>query len=263
MKKFLVFISLFALWTASSIASATFAEAESNPIYAKIEYTNAYFYSLPEDKESNKLFMLPYSYFVKLLANEGDNFYYAQYHEIFGYVKKAAVTPMQGIPQKPFATTTFRVFALQGLGLYNKPDMNEEKLADIPYLSDSLIFYGTLQGQEVIPDKSNQWYFAKCSQTSNFGYVYSVFCDQLNEIEENKETFPLITTPLFTPVPSSDEISPVAMTFIIIGVSLPCLIVFYLLVKPTMIKEKLTKAAPKLKARRNHDYFEFDEGDLN
>lgn len=239
------------------------AKAESNPIYAKISYTNVYFYSLAENQEENKLFILPHTYFVKLLASENEDFYYAQYDEIFGYVLKTSVTPMNGIPSNPFATANFRVFSLEGIGLYKKASMNEEKLSFIPYLSEELIYYGTLQGQEVIPEKSNQWYFAKYATTSTFGYVYSVFCDKVPLIKENTETFEIIQSPLFTQVSSQQELSPISMTFIIIGVSLPCLIVLYLLVKPSMIRERLTKEKPKMKAKRNRDYFEFDEGDLN
>lgn len=264
MKNLLFLLSIISIFIALPLSlSQSTATAESSPIYAKVSYNNVYLYSLPENKDENRLFMLPHTYFVKLLASEGEEFYYAQYDDIFGYVKKASVTPMNGTPVSPYATSSFRVFSLDGIGLYKYPSMQEEKIADIPYLSEELTFYGTMQGEEVIPEKSNQWYFAKYASSGTFGYVYSVFCDKLPQIEENTETFNVISSPLFTEEKASNELSPVAMTFIILGVSLPCLIVLYLLVKPTMIKEKLTKEKPKLRAKRNRDYFEFDESDLN
>lgn len=264
MKKLFILLCICGLLWSSILSTASISTfAEPNPIYAKISYQNVYFYSLAEDQDSHRLFMLPYSYFVKLLANEGEAFYYAQYNDIFGYVKKSAVTPMQGIPQTPYATPSFRVFSMEGIGLYKKPSIYEEKIATIPYLTDSVVYYGSLQGQELIPDKSDQWFYAKYSSLDTFGYVYSVFCDKLALPPENTESFQPITTPLFSENEGSQPLSSVAMTFIIIGVSLPCLIVLCLLIKPAMLTEKITKSKPKLKARGNRDYFEFDESDLN
>lgn len=240
-----------------------FAKAESQPVYAKVVYENVFMFSLPDEKEENKLFEIPFSYFVLLHSSENEKFFYAQYGDIFGYVQKNAVSAMKGTPSTPFATSSFRVFSMEGQGLYKTPSMNGEKLVQIPYLSETLIFYGDISGDQVIPDKSNVWYFAKHTESGNFGYVYSVFCDKVSKIQENKETFETISTPLFSKDTSSDQLSPVAMSFIIIGVSLPCLIVLYLLVKPTMVNQKLIKTKEKLKGTRSRDYFEFDESDLN
>jgi len=263
MKKILIFLSIIVFLLLPSFNINFCAEADLDPIYAKISYSNVFFYSLPKIEEENKLFVLPQTYFVKLLASEDEKFYYAQYDDIFGYIQKEAVTPMKGTPKNPYATSQFRIFYLDGLGLYKKPNMTAEKLEDIPYLSEELTYYGSLQGQEVIPEKSNQWYYAKYSSSGNLGYVYSVFCDKLPKIQDNTETFEILSLPIFDETLPEEKLSPASMTFIIIGVSLPCLIVLYLLVKPSMIKEKLLKTKPKLKAKRNRDYFEFDESDLN
>lgn len=263
MKKFIL-LCLFLIFSLPLLSiPKKETNAESSPIFAKINYENVYFFSLPSSEEENKLFVLPKTYFVKLLASENDEFYYAQYDDIFGYVPKTALLPMNGIPTKPYATSTFRVFSMEGLGLYKNASMSTQKLADIPYLSEELTYYGIMQGEEVIPEKTNEWYYAKYSKTGALGYVYSVFCDSLAKIEDNTETFEIIKTPIFVEDVSGEELSSVAMTFIIIGVSLPCLIVLYLLVKPTMFKEKITREKPKLRSKGNRDYFEFDEADLN
>lgn len=260
-KNFVMFLFFIISFSFFSFPKAT-ACADDTSIYAKIQYENVYFYSAPNGEEDARLFALPKTYFVKLLGAEGEEFYYAQYGDLFGYIEKTAVKPMQGTPRLPYATTTFRVFSMEGIGLYKKPNIYEQKIALIPYLSDSLTYYGQMQGQELIPEKSSLWFYAKYSQTGTFGYVYSVFCDKLDLPSENQETFPEITGPLFTEKEQAKPLSNVAMTFIIIGVSLPCLIVLYLLIKPTMLTEKLTK--PKAKARaRGRDYFEFDESDLS
>lgn len=231
--------------------------------YAKIQNENAFFYSNPIDNNENMLFKLPNTYFVKLLDEENTNFYYCQYSDQYGYIKKSDVIVMDGTPINPYATSSFRIFSLEGIGLYSSPYFNEEnKLAEIPYLTDDLTFYGYKIGEQSIPEKSDVWYYCRLNTNSLYGYVYSVFCDQLTEIPVNNEYFSIINSPIFGNADSPKGLSSVAMTFIIIGVSLPCVIVIYLLVKPTLLKDKVLNNKPKLK-KRHGDYYEFDESDLN
>ncbi len=257
----LMFFAFFISFISPQISEQK-AFAKSTEIYAKITSNNIYFYSLAEEKEECKLFLLPASYFVLLLSAKED-FYYAKYQDVFGYVKQSDVVPMRGVPSNPYAKASFRVFALDGLGLFKSPKMSAEKIATLPYLCDDFTFYGCINGEEAVPNKSNQWYFVKYSQSGKMGYVYSVFCDNFSTIPQNSETFEVISSPLFTEEEASAELSPVAMTFIVIGVSLPCLIVLYLLIKPNMYKEKLPKDKTQYKAKNGRDYFEFDESDLN
>ena len=77
----------------------------------------------------------------------------------------------------------------------------------------------------------------------------------------NNEVFDIVETPFPTNTDLS-ELTPVTMGFIIVGVSLPCLIVLYLLVRPSMQREKIEKSKPKMRAKKHKDYFEFDDGDL-
>ncbi len=263
MKK-LIFIMffIFCISFISPEITGEYAFAKSSEIYAKISSNNIYFYSLPEEKEECKLFILPSSYFVLLLSAK-NQFYYAQYNDIFGYVKQSDVVPMRGVPSTPYARASFRVFAFDGLGLFKSPSTSAEKIATLPYLCNDFTFYGCINGEEAVPNKSNQWYFVKYASSGKIGYVYSVFCDNFSSIPQNTESFEVISSPLFTDEEASAGLSSVAMTFIVIGVSLPCLIVLYLLVKPNMYKEKLPKEKPQYKAKSGRDYFEFDESDLN
>ena len=260
MKK--IFMLFFAIFL--SIMSFNFNQQTSFAeivYYAKIQSENVFMYSSPN--ENSKLFLLPETYFVKLI-NEGDeNFYYCNYKDIKGYVKKSQVIVMNGTPSHPYAEGMFRIFSLEGLGIYSSPKMTDENfLTTIPYLTDDLIYYGSINGQEVIPNKSNQWVYCKYNDATGIsGYVYSVFCD-LPKITANDETFEVITNP-FNPIRKPKEMSAVSMGFIIVGVSFPCLIVLFLLIKPTILKDKLNTAKPKLRAKRNRDYFEFDDSDLN
>lgn len=232
--------------------------------YAKITQDDVCFYSSPTKNNLSSLFYLPKSYFVKLLDDENDDFYYAKYKDIYGYVLKNEVTVMNGTPASPFADATFRIFSTDGLGLYKSPYLNENnKITQIPYLTQDITYYGTISGEQVIPEKSEQWYYCNYISDDNyFGFVYSVFCDKLSSIPFNDENFDIVTNPSFTQTLPSEELSATSMTFIIIGVSIPCLIVVYLLLKPTLLKEKSLNQV-KAKRKRHGDYYEFDEGDLN
>lgn len=240
--------------------TANISKAESS-FYAKIMDKNVNFFSEPNENSQYILFSIPESYFVLLLNDENQEFYYACYDDIYGYVKKSDVVVMDGKPIEPFASSQFRIFALEGMGLYSSPYMNNSNiLTNIPYLADDLIYYGSIVG-ESIPGKSNVWYY--CKYQGKQGYVYSVFCDNL-DITTNNEIFNVVDTPIFGNVNPAEKLSPVAMTFIVIGVSLPCIIVIYLLVKPTFVKDKILNNNPKIHKKKRHgDYYEFDESDLN
>lgn len=236
--------------------------SQSTSIYAKIENDGVFIYSNPKLGNDNKLFELPNSYFVRLIENAGEDFYYCAYKDVYGYVQKSDVTAMKGKPINPFVEASFRVYAPEGLGLYSLPQLSEQyKKATIPYLTDTLTYYGIIIGQEAIPDKTKNWIYCKYSfETNAYGYVYSVFCDKLPHITTNTERFEVIEVPFKPTTKGAKELTSVAMGFIIVGVSLPCLVVLFLLVKPSMQKSTSTK--PRLRGRKNKDYFEFDENDL-
>lgn len=260
-----IFIIFYCFLVVFSSFAANFSHAD-NFYFAKIQKEGVYFYSNPIDSSEYALFEVPNTYFVKLLGDENSLFYYAQYSDQFGYVKKSDVVAMDGSPQNPYATSSFRIFALEGMGLYSSPSLStEDEIAQIPYLTDDLVYYGKISGQQAIPDKSNEWYYCKYTSSDTlYGYVYSVFCDKLTDFADNYETFNIITSPTFSSSITPEGLSTVAMTFIVIGVSIPCIIVIYLLVKPTLFKEKAINNHTKIPKKRRHgDYYEFDESDLN
>lgn len=231
-------------------------------IFAKIENNESFLYSSPTDQDKFKLFILPQSYFVKLINQANDDFYYCSYKDIKGYVRKNQVTAMKGTPAQPYVEGLFRVFSLEGTGLYALPTLSATKLSTIPYLTDNLVYYGVIKGQ-AIPEKTDEWIYCRYSYDQNlYGYVYSVFCDKTPIYTQNTERFEVVDKPFEKEV-SPNELSSTAMGFIIAGVALPCLIVIILLIKPALLKEKLTRQKPRLRARRNRDYFEFDDSDLN
>lgn len=274
MKKIMIILNLvFALTAISSIVhtpNISYAEnAQTKPeYYAKVTSDDVNLYASPSSLSPNALFEIPKSYFLIIMA-EKEDFYYARYNDVYGYVKKNQVSVMDGTPENPFYIQSFRVFSLGGLPLYSKPSAeNGSLVAEVPYLAENLLYYGKMSGQTLVPDKSSTWYFCKYTVDDNFyqGYLYSIFCDKIEEdIPLNNETFPIITTPLF-PTDIEDGLSGLSNTakvLIVVGVSVPCAIILYLLIRPTLSRATLSKEKKTpFKRKRKADYFEFDESDL-
>lgn len=260
----MIFLLVLSMFFSLLVPHLPFVAHAENVYYAKITNNDVCFYSTPSKNNLSTLFVIPQSYFVKLIDDENEDFYYAKYKDLYGYVLKNEVVVMNGTPVKPFPTAHFRIFSPEGQGLYTSPYLNENnKITTIPYLSQNITYYGTLLGEQVIPDKSAEWYYCNYSSNDNyFGFVYSVFCDKLEEFSINSETFDIINSPQFNEKSASQELSSTSMVFIIIGVSLPCLIVMYLLLKPTLLKEKVINQSSHKRKNRG-DFYEFDESDLN
>ena len=241
---------------------------EEKQYYAKIMEDNIYMYNEPSEQNENLIFEIPKSYFVKLKDNANENFYLAEYNGVEGYIKKEQVSPMNGTPQIPYATNNFRIFSKEGLELLTAPSYTVgEIITVVPYLTENLLYIGKIYGEIAIPDKSGIWYYAEYKENEQIyqGYLYSVFCDKLATIEENTETFPLITEELFPePTSSINSLSPTAQVFIILAVSFPCAFILYSLIRPTLTNKSGIKRDKKLKlkGKRKCDYFEFDEKDL-
>jgi hypothetical protein len=152
-------------------------------------------------------------------------------------------------------------------------------ICSIPFLDNNLLYYGVMLGEEAISKKGNNWYYCKylSDNTSYTGYVYSALCDCLSIINNNNETVDYLNHSDITfnqsSSPSTVEpfagLSQTATTVIIIVISLPCLLLIYLLFKPTKLAMQQTAdedksnnkkhTIKKITRLKNSDYFEFDD----
>lgn len=256
MKALILFLLLILI---SPIATpATMAEERAS-YFAKVMEANVFFYESAD--EDTALFKLPQSYFVELYDRE-KTFYKAKYLDLDGYVKIGQVTPMEGRPNNPYFNSNLNVFALKGLSLNEMPSLESREIASLPYDCKDTILYGEIEGNN-IPSKSNKWYYCKYTTTNQRGYLYSVFTDIVEPLTVNNESFTIVTGDLFlSRPPVSSSLSATAKTFIILGVSLPCALLIYLLIKPSL-SGQIHKVKNKRPRRRHGDYFEFDEKDLS
>jgi len=237
------------------------AKADENlSYYAKITSSNIYFYNTCN--EDDKLFEIPSSYFVLLTDDANEEFYSAKYGNILGYVKKNEVTPMNGSPINPYATKyNFRITSMSGLSLMKEATFESEEITNIDFLEDKIYFYGNFQGQEFFPNSTDIWHY--CSYTKNnktqYGYLFSYYCDFINELKTNDEYFEEITETLKFKIEtvSSSGLSDSIKALIILAVIIPILIACYFFITPKKKKEK-----PKI-IKRHKDYYELNESDLN
>ena len=260
--------------------------AEEKTYYGRAISKDIAFYSTPISSDENILFFVPKTYFVKIISDENDIFYKASYmNEIFGYIKKTDMSYIDKTPTTPYANQiSFRVFTPSGANLRKTPNESlgaTNLITTIPFLETNLLFIGNINGEEAISYKGTTWYYCKYikDNISNFGYVYSPLCDMLTPIPENTETFEYVLPDFDSTIVGqiSDKsdfltLSSPAQIAIIIGVSLPCIIIIYFLFKPTKIsmqttknksnndsvKKKKTKTKKKIKRLKGSDYYELD-----
>lgn len=251
----------------------------SQTYFAQITNNQTYIYQSPEKSDASKIFLLPQTYFVELLDSHDESFYSARYDDIYGYVLKTQVKPVKNIPAIPFLQNiNFRIFVPGGADLRSTPYNNGtiNLVYSVPFLDNNIAYYGTIQGEEVISKKGNIWYFCKyyTDNLSYTGYIYSPLCDCLTTIPNNTESVEFLEPNELhfkeDIIQSSGEafegLSQTTTTIIIIAISLPCLLLIYLLFKPTRMaqanaeSETKTKNKKKKITRLKHsDYFEFDD----
>lgn len=276
MKKifFLIFF-IFLFCTNIFFAASPKTVLAEGPIFAKVETSGVFLYNSPISEENYKVFEIPATYYVELLADAKDEsglFYSARYIDVFGYVKKSEVLAVEGTPSHPFATNaSFRIFSPSGLDLKSTPS-NEtpfNRIVNVPYLCTDLVFYGQILGDEMIPDKSNTWYYCKyISGTSvYYGYLYSDLCDKLSTIPQNTEILPKFEGELFVPI-LEPEVAPSPLSalnievklLVIIAVCLPCLALIYLIFKPTkLVADNGTEKSKKIKRLKKSEFYELED----
>lgn len=225
---------------------------------------------------TNVYFTIPQSYYIEIDKCDNNLFFSARYIDVYGYVKKADVQCVNGIPETPFANATFRVFVPGGIELRSSPTQSQglNTIEQIGYLETSLKFYGEIEGEEAITNRTSTWFFCKYikSGKESFGYVYNAFCDSLTEIPANTEPLEYIDEPDFavdastTPADGDamGSLPSVTQIIIIVAVCLPCLVIIYLLFRPTKITARAMEEAdlkPRKKRKKMHhqDYYEYDE----
>ena len=201
-----IFLSLFFffIFLTSCFSSIFFLKVNASKYttytYAQIKEQTYLYKSNQSTQIQHALFMLPSSYFVKLLSNFSENFYKVEYNGIVGYVLKSQVMPVNEQPQTPYLKNiTFRVYSSDGTKVFSSPtnttDPQNTVVEQIEVLTP-LTYYGEILGDEFISSRGFSWIYCKTTK-GNFGYVYKGLCDNFTPITQNQEKVTYTTNVYF------------------------------------------------------------------
>lgn len=198
--------------------------------YAKIIDSNCYFFKTPTKNYhySNVNCILEKSYFVNILQEEND-FYYVLYLNLKGYILKEQVELINEIPKIPYLQNiTLNISS--DCFLYSSPEVLE--LSKIKELSKNtkLTYVGKINGGTEKLHGTNLWYYCKLCENDNeiYGYVCSDNTNNLTPISENGE---ITTIKLQKADNTFLYLNATASNLIILLISLPTILVVFLLLK--------------------------------
>jgi hypothetical protein len=220
------------------------------------------------------LFEIPKSYFVELISQYDDVFYKAKYIDITGYIKINEVSPVSTAPQNPYANDiTFRVYSSDGINVRTEPYTKnglETIKGSLTVLDENVFYYGKIEGEEVIKNRGNIWYYCKYKTNKEmiYGYVYAGYCDMLTKINENNEEATYTSNPFF--ITQSEIINNQLTTnnsiknTILILTTIPTILFLFLLFKPYQItkKEKQNKKSILIKPKQKENKTFYDDYEI-
>lgn len=255
--------------------------AENTSFFAQIQSENVFLF---EDKGTKPIFELPNTYYVKLLEDETDGYYKAQYRNITGFVRASEV---QCVDEHPFTiyleNVNFRILASQSAELRSTPSRTlglATLICELPLYETNFTYYGKIHGEEVVSNRSDVWYYVSYTKNgvSQFGYIYSGLTDNFTTFTNlSFSLYPIakhdwsssespITSPSFEP-PNSFELA------IIIAITTPALILLFFMLKTSkrtrpiraknsgdIIKMPPPNTATSIphRKKRGKDYYEID-----
>ena len=249
--------TLILAFTPQMIATAK-ASKYTNYTYAQIKEETYLYKTSKSTQIQNALFMLPNSYFVKLLSNISEDFYKAEYNGIVGYVLKSQVMPVSEKPQNPYLKNiTFRVYSSDGTKIFSSPTntaSSENKIVEEVEVLSALTYYGEILGDEFIPSRGYSWIYCK-TQNNNFGYIYKGLCDNFSPITQNQEKVTYTTNVYF----ESDNsylynlvnVTPQLKVLLILTICIPSILLIYLLFKPFKLEKQTLTTQANHKPNKN------------
>jgi hypothetical protein len=222
-------------------------------------------YKQPTTEQSDRLFILPLSYYVKIIGST-DTHYAVEYQEnsqnyyiVPGYVLRNKLTPEGSVPQTPFyaskelSVTTFSTILKKS----NVSDSSSENTVLTLFQDYKINYYGHLPSVD-----GGEWYFVKYQ--GYFGYVKGT--------DISAADIPMHPTPM--PDPPEPSVSPSAETggetpldgslirlILILGISIPAIIIVILLFKPNRPAPAVSKGSNRQKRSEPSFYEEFDDFD--
>lgn len=272
---FILCLTIFAIPLCNIFFPSKTSYCQSSKQYARITKSNIAFYKQPYGSNDNILFYPEITYFVELLAPQQDSFFRVKYMDIEGYILASDLVFVSGEPQNPYPTNIgLKVLANGGINLRSSPIASDGPfniLCSLSFLESNIKYIGKTFGEEYAPAMGDTWYYCTyiSGQENITGYLYSVYCYPLADIARNTEELQIVDQPYFpdettpTQTDQTDRISSLPMPvqiLLIVVVCLPCILIVYLLFKPTHLSVDTGKnKKKKIKRLKKSDYYELED----
>ena len=208
------------------------------PLYGRAVDTNAIIYKAPVEHKDFAMFVLPLSFYVTIISEEG-MFYAVEYQDssdgftkIYGYIPKNALDTENQNPSMPLYLKD-ELSVLSDSYIYTRPDTTADAVSSC-LKSQSVKYYGNLSNQ-----KGEIFYFVKFGTV--MGYIPSSNCSLL-DYELNPDPLPQEELPPEEDGPKEDEPETqkpeVLQIILIISITVAALVIVYTAFRPRTGKPK-------------------------
>lgn len=233
--------------------------------YYRVTQPNAILYK--DDALSSPMFYIEPSYFVKQITESNTSTLMVEYNDVKGYVNKSDLTKVNDTPTNPYPKATFKMNGSANAVLFSEPNNTSTFVGTVPYNATNIIFYGKIEGQEMLSNMGHIWYYCKYTSFEQgiiLGYIYAPLTKDLTTIEPNTENFTDdVSKASVSPIENiiAPEIQDTNNISMIIGISVFAFFILFLALFKGKRKTKKAFLSPSKPQQTNNNLLEFNEKD--
>ena len=194
MKKISLFLLFCVLVSGMKFDTKIVYSFASESTYAKVlSECNLYKTQSLNDELSNIYFIIPKTYFVKILSDDLSNCYKVQYDKYVGYVKTSSVEIVNFIPKvKTLSGVTCDIKTSSGTQIWNSPTTESKILTTINAGTKNINYIATTHGSIPSGGTNDVWFYVMFTPAENStnvyeGYIYANNTTNLSKILPNNE----------------------------------------------------------------------------
>ncbi len=232
--------------------------ASASEVYYKITNTDTAL--LRSANRDDIYFMLPSTYFVKLISEYNEDYLFVSYLEFSGYVLKSNVAQVYSTPTTPFLENiVFSPNKVSNLIIRSKPCTQAGFVGTIAFNAENVTYFGWVEGEEVFASLGNIWYYCRytsAEQGALLGYVYAPLTQNLTTISPNDEVIETTPTkPTSAEITLSPELQSGSNVLFIFLLLIPAIIILLLVFRTHNKRPK--RLRNQLRLRDHNDELDF------